>query len=261
MVFQKRVFNGYENNNYGAIILLVGILAYTLQIYYDFSGYSDMAIGLGKIFGFDFLENFNYPYVATSITDFWRRWHISLSMWFRDYVYIPLGGNRCKKIRWIFNMFIVWMLTGLWHGANWNFILWGLFYFFILLIEKIYLKNILNKIPKIICWIYSFIIINIGWLIFRVESISKILDISKRIITFKDSNIMEFVTSNYYLLHSSIYIIIGFIFMFPITRLFEKYNNEEWYKYARDVILIILFMFGILSLINNSYNPFIYFRF
>ena len=148
-VIVDTIFDGNIQNT-GALVLIIGTIAYALQIYFDFSGYSDMAIGLGKILGFDFLENFNYPYISKSITEFWRRWHISLSSWFRDYVYIPLGGNRVSKIKWIRNIFIVWFLTGLWHGASWNFILWGLYFAVILLLEKLVLSKYLDKLPSFI---------------------------------------------------------------------------------------------------------------
>ncbi|MBQ2581381.1 MAG: MBOAT family protein, partial [Ruminococcus sp.] len=147
----------------------LGIIAYTFQIFFDFSGYSDMAIGLGKMFGFDFLENFNYPYISDSITEFWRRWHMSLSSWFRDYVYIPLGGNRKGKFRQCVNIMIVWFLTGFWHGANWNFMIWGVYFGIILLCEKLFLLGALKKIPKVIGHIYALILIVIGWGIFAYE--------------------------------------------------------------------------------------------
>lgn len=147
-----------------------------IQIYFDFSGYSDMAIGLGKMLGFDFPENFNYPYIATSITDFWRRWHISLSSWFRDYIYIPLGGNRVSKLKWIRNIIIVWMLTGLWHGAEWNFVIWGLYFGVLLIIEKLFLLKWLQKIPKVISRIYTLFIVMISFIIFNGEGISTILE-------------------------------------------------------------------------------------
>lgn len=159
----------YEGNAavYGSIMYWIAAIAYMLQIYFDFSGYSDMAIGLGRIFGFHFLENFNYPYVSLSITEFWRRWHISLSSWFRDYIYIPLGGNRTKKTRWMLNIVIVWGLTGLWHGAEWNFVIWGLYYAVLLLLEKLLLADILKKLPKILSWMYAMFFVIIGWVIFN----------------------------------------------------------------------------------------------
>ena len=179
------IFNKH-NGSYGTSIIWLGTLAYTLQIYFDFSGYSDMAIGLGRIFGFHFLENFDYPYISKSVTEFWRRWHISLSTWFRDYVYIPLGGNRVNKFKWIRNIILVWLLTGLWHGAAWNFIIWGIYYGLLLLFEKLFLNKLLNKLPSIINWLYTFIIVMIGWMIFRSNSLNELLlfsihKVSKRI--------------------------------------------------------------------------------
>lgn len=149
-IIADTIFNSNNLGNYGIGILIIGTLAYTIQIYFDFSGYSDMAIGLGKLFCFDFLENFNYPYIATSITDFWRRWHISLSSWFRDYVYIPLGGNRVSKLKFLRNIFVVWMLTGLWHGASWNYVIWGIYFGIILMFEKLVYGKFLKKIPIVL---------------------------------------------------------------------------------------------------------------
>ena len=156
-------FAAFENTTVGAWLT---IILYTLHLYYDFSGYSDMAIGLGKMFGFHFPENFNYPYIATSITEFWRRWHISLSTWFREYVYIPLGGNRCGKLRQYFNLAVVWLLTGFWHGANWNFILWGMYFLIILIAEKAFLLKFLEKLPAILRHVYAMLLVTVGFLIF-----------------------------------------------------------------------------------------------
>ncbi|NBJ64994.1 MBOAT family protein, partial [bacterium c-19] len=156
-VIADAIYNSQTLNNYSSLVYIVGMLAYTFQIYFDFSGYSDMAIGLGKIFGFEFLENFNYPYIANSVTEFWRRWHISLTTFFREYLYIPLGGNRVSKGKWVRNMLVVWLLTGLWHGAAWNFILWGLYYFILLYLEKTILKEPLKKLPNAVKYILTFI--------------------------------------------------------------------------------------------------------
>ena len=174
-----------NNSNIGTLIMWLGVLAYTLQIYFDFSGYSDMAIGLGKMFGFHFLENFNYPYIAKSITDFWRRWHISLSSWFRDYIYIPLGGNRVSKLKWIRNICVVWLLTGLWHGASWNFVLWGAYFAIILLIEKIFLLKFIEKSPKIIQWLYAIFLIMLGWVIFRCESMELMKNVLSKMFVYQ----------------------------------------------------------------------------
>ncbi len=256
------ILNSNNVSEYSFIIVLISLLAYTFQIYFDFSGYSDMAIGLGHMFGFDFLENFDYPYKSLSITEFWRRWHISLSTWFKDYVYIPLGGNRCKKVRWIFNLFVVWLLTGLWHGASWNFILWGLYYFIILLIEKLFLHKLLDKLPKLLRWMYAFILINIGWLIFRIEDINTLFTLFKNIFTFKQGNFYLDLAHNYYLLNYVPYFLLAALGSFPIFKwLGRKLKNDVVKTILSDMALLIVLGLCIVFLINSSYNPFIYFRF
>ena len=249
--------------SYGSGVIWIAMVAYTLQIYFDFSGYSDMAIGLGKIFGFTFLENFNYPYISKSITDFWRRWHISLSSWFRDYIYIPLGGNRVKKSRWIINIFIVWALTGLWHGASWNFMLWGLYYGIILVIEKLFLKKFLEKSPNFIRWLYTIILIIIGWTIFRIEDISLLGETLSKMIIFEKTNWLEFIRLNYHLVSYSIYLVLGIIFMFPwADNCIKKANNNQGVIHIINNLFILgIFVISILFLIKDTYNPFIYFRF
>jgi len=249
------------STEFGSVMTWLGAIAYTLQIYFDFSGYSDMAIGLGKIFGFHFLENFNYPYIATSITDFWRRWHISLSSWFRDYIYIPLGGNRVKKLRWLFNLLVVWTLTGLWHGASWNFVIWGLYYALLFIIEKLFLNKILEKLPKFIRWGYTIIIVIIGWVIFRVNNISDLLIFVKKMFDFTNLNLIKLLAIKNFV-QSIFYIILGIIFMFPITKKFnEKYQNNKFYNIFKNLIYLSLFVICIVFLASSSYNPFIYFRF
>lgn len=256
------ILNGAVSNHHQGIILIIGVLSYTLQIYYDFSGYSDMAIGLGKMFGFHFLENFDYPYISCSITEFWRRWHISLSTWFRDYIYIPLGGNRVSKPRWIFNIFVVWMLTGLWHGASWNFVIWGLYFGIILLIEKLFLSKFLDKLPKIVRWIYSFVLINLGWIIFRMEDISSMKYLLLNIFNNLTKPIGGVLAKNYFLLNYIPYFIIGIILMFPIIPFIKnKFKDNKYFVIIDDVVLLIVFVISICLLINNTYNPFIYFRF
>ncbi len=171
-IVADRAFNAVNTGSEISIAFAwAGILCYTLQIYFDFSGYSDMAIGLGRMFGFEFLENFNYPYISNSISEFWRRWHMSLGSWFRDYVYIPLGGNRCGVGRNIFNLSIVWFLTGLWHGANWTFILWGCYFGVFIILEKYVLKDILTKVPKVLQIMVTFVLVVLGWVLFRAENI------------------------------------------------------------------------------------------
>lgn len=236
-------------------------IAAMLQIYFDFSGYSDMAIGLGKMFGFDFLENFNYPYIGASITDFWRRWHISLSSWFRDYVYIPLGGNRVSKLKWIRNILIVWMLTGLWHGAAWNFILWGLFFGILLIIEKLFLEKYLKKLPKFLSRIYVLIIVMISFIIFNGESFSQIMQNIGGLIGIGGSPLVS-KESIYYLKSYLVVIIVGIIGATPILK--NIVNSRKIHKIANMLEPIFLLLILVLStsyIIDGSFNPFLYFRF
>ena len=260
-IIADSVFNAPSEVALTPVVIIVALIAYTLQIYYDFSGYSDMAIGLGKIFGFDFNENFNYPYSATSITDFWKRWHISLTTWFKDYLYIPLGGNRCSKIKWIRNFLVVWLLTGLWHGASWNFILWGVFYAIILLTEKQFIHKYIEKLPRFLAWLLMFAVVNIGWLIFRVENMG---DLRLIITSFfsPTGTLSDFISNNFSIVPYYIFVIIGLIFMFPISKkIVSKLLSYRYGRLALDIILCLLFVLCIFALINSSYNPFIYFRF
>ena len=240
------------------------VLGFSLQIYFDFSGYSNMAIGLGKILGFQFLENFNYPFISRSITEFWRRWHMSLGSWFRDYVYIPMGGNRVPKIRWIFNILVVWMLTGLWHGAAWNFVLWGLFFVIFLVFEKCIFKNFLDK-HKIISHIYVCFTIMISFLIFNSNSIS---DIAQSIKVMFMTTSMPLVSKEalYYLKSYGMIFIISIVASTPImkkgTEYIQKYKMGQKILNLLEPILLILCLFLVtVFLINDSYNPFLYFRF
>ena len=241
-------------NNTGFIGIVIAIISYTLQIYYDFSGYSDMAIGLGRMCGFKYLENFNLPYTSKNITDFWRRWHISLSSFFKDYVYIPLGGSKTTKVKHIRNILIVWALTGLWHGAEWNFIIWGLYYGLLLLLEK-YIINDKLKNTKVYKFI-TLVIISIGWLIFRETNFVE-LELSFKTLFFRFG--LGNIKDLYYLgILSSRYIvsfILGIIFSSSIV---NKINKE---KTIYDIILLILFFISIIYIVVGSYNPFIYFRF
>ena len=254
--------NSYiHQSGYGSLIIWLGAIAYSLQIYYDFSGYSDMAIGLGQIFGFHFLENFNYPYISRSITEFWRRWHISLSSWFRVYVYIPLGGNRVSKFRWILNLLVVWALTGLWHGASWNFIIWGLYFCFLLILEKIFLKKFIDKWPSVVRWLYSIILIIIGWVIFRVENISEVFYFIKKLFDFSSTNYIEIFASNN-LIIPILFIIPSILFMFPIYKKIENLCiKKPILNYALNAVYLGLFLICIMYLISSNFNPFIYFRF
>ena len=254
------VFKELPVNEYTSTLCWLGAIAYTLQIYFDFSGYSDMAIGLGKMFGFTYPENFNYPYIASSITDFWRRWHMSLSSWFRDYVYIPLGGNRVPKWRWFLNIFIVWLLTGFWHGASYNFILWGLYFGVILVIEKLFLLKVL-KYAYVIRNIYSLLLIIIGWVIFNCSGVEQIRLFLSAMFSSLPHFSIEFMNElNYaYLI---IYFILGILFCTPVM----KYVTEWMNKIAitgviYDAALVLILAVCVMFLINNSYNPFLYFRF
>ncbi len=253
----------YNNNLFetGTSILWLAAISYTIQIYYDFSGYSDMAIGLGKMFGFTFLENFNYPYISKSITEFWRKWHISLSSWFRDYLYIPLGGNRVDKFKWIRNIFIVWFLTGMWHGASWNFILWGLYYFIILLIEKLGLLKFLDK-TKIISRIYTILLFIIGWVIFRLENFDEMIYVLKTIFVYKQDNLSNFLAFNSEIMVSLPFVFLGIIGSIPIYKIIKnKFENNIVYFALESAFLFLIFTLSLLFLLGSTYNPFIYFKF
>ena len=236
---------------------------YTLQIYFDFSGYSDMAIGLGLMLGFNFLENFNYPLIANSITDFWRRWHISLSSWFRDYLYIPLGGNRVSTLKWIRNLLIVWFLTGFWHGANWNFIIWGLYFGILLIIEKLLLKRFLDK-TKIIKYIYTLLIVIISFLIFSTTNINELFNSLKNMFLINNIPLIN-KTTIYYFSNYIILLIISIISATPILKItINKIKQTKLNKIIE--VLEIFIYFGLLTLstaylIDESFNPFLYFRF
>lgn len=235
-------------------------ISYTLQIYFDFSGYSDMAIGLGLMFGFHFLENFNYPLIASSITDFWRRWHISLSSWFKDYIYIPLGGNRVSKIKWYRNIFIVWFLTGFWHGASWNFILWGLYFAIILVIEKIFLLKKLNK-TKIIKHIYTILIIIISFLIFSLDSIDEVFIFLKNMLFINNIELINKETL-FYLKDYLGVIIIAIISSTPIVKeIYNKVKKNKITDLIEITIYTLLLILSVSFIIDASFNPFLYFRF
>ena len=245
-----------EASSYGFIGVIFGMLAYSLQIYFDFSGYSDMAIGLGKMTGFNFLENFNYPYIAKSITDFWRRWHISLSTFFRDYVYIPLGGN---KKRHILNIMIVWSLTGLWHGASVNFIIWGMYYGLLLLIEKLFLNKYLKKAPTIIQRIYTLVIVMIGWGIFKVTTFNEVKDLFSSMIFSNGLGDIKIISlTGVFNFKYLLSFILGLILSTPIMpKLIKKINNQV----LVDIGYILIFILSIIKIVVSSYSPFIYFRF
>ncbi len=262
-IIADAVFNSQGLNNYSTLVLIIGILSYTFQIYFDFSGYSDMAIGLASIFGFELEENFNYPYISKSISEFWKRWHISLSKFFKEYLYIPLGGNRVSKLKWIRNMFIVWLLTGLWHGSSWNYIVWGLYYCILLILEKTLFKKILNKTPNIVKFILTFILINIGWLIFRANNLQDLLLIIQNIFTNKGNiGLMSFISENSNIVFALLHIILAIILSTNIIeKLNKKFYNSRIYNVISNFILTLIFVISISYLVANEYNPFIYFRF
>lgn len=238
----------------------LGIIAYTFQIYFDFSGYSDMAIGLGKMFGFDFLENFNYPYVSRSVTEFWRRWHMSLGTWFREYVYIPLGGNRKGMARMYFNTFVVWMATGLWHGASWNFVLWGLYYGILLVIEKTFLLKVLDKLPGFIANVYTMFLVIIGWALFAMEDLNRCLSYIG--LMFGQGATALYDQQGLYLLLSNLPILIVLIIAStPWPRLLLRKVTDKRLYILRPVLGIVLFLVCTAYLVDSTYNPFLYFRF
>ena len=262
-LFADAVFNN-NPSQFGTLAVWMAAIAYTFQVYFDFSGYSDMAIGLGKMFGFNFLENFNYPYIARSMGEFWRRWHISLGTWFRDYVYIPLGGSRVSLFRWIINMFIVWSITGLWHGASWNFVLWGLYAAVFMVMEKLFLNKLLEKIPRLLQHLYAIFLIIIGRVLFRVDNVTNLFKYLSRMFTYKETNIVSFFTVNDNLMHLFPYFILAAIGCTPLIKnLLNKMDNSKkhFFKYLYDFYLIAILIISIMHLVNSSFNPFIYFRF
>ena len=241
----------------GAPAAWVGLAAYTLQIYFDFSGYSDMARGLGRMFGFEFLENFNYPYISASITEFWRRWHISLSTWFREYIYIPLGGNRLGLGRQIINMLIVWLLTGLWHGASWNFLLWGGYYALLLIGEKCFLLDVLSKLPKAVGRVYTTLSVMLGWALFYFEDFGALASFLGKLFTFSPSTKAKTMILGYLPLMA-----VGVVAATPWAKTVLGRHRDS----AAVQAGILVAGFGALllctaALARQSYNPFIYFRF
>ena len=242
----------------------LGIIMYTFQIYFDFSGYSDMAIGLGKMMGFSFRENFYYPYMANSVTDFWRRWHISLSTWFREYVYIPLGGNRRGRGRQIFNLLAVWFLTGLWHGASWNFVAWGLYYFVLLMLEKTFLLKLLDKLPKFVGHVYTLITVVFGWLLFVFTDFAAGMRYLATM--FGGGSATGFIDAGgvFDWTSSLILLVILVIASTPyprkwLYRLWEKYDAPV--RAVTAVLCLAVFFIALAYLVNSSYNPFLYYRF
>ena len=249
------------SNDKSVLFYWMYAISITLQIYFDFSGYSDMAIGLGKMFGFDFLENFDYPYIAKSITEFWRRWHISLSSFFKDYVYIPLGGNRVEKIKWIRNILIVWLLTGIWHGAAWNFLIWGLYFGIILILEKVFLGKILEKLPSILSRIYTLLIVIISFIIFNGETTAQIFENLGGLIGYKNIPLVS-LESIYYFKSYLVIFVIGIIGSTPVMKnIFTKEKIKKLVSITEPIFLIFILFISTSYIIDGSFNPFLYFRF
>ena len=247
-----------EVNDISIMTGVLAIVSYAFQIYFDFSGYSDMAIGMGNMCGFTFLENFNYPYISKSITEFWRRWHISLSSWFKDYVYIPLGGSRVNILKNIRNILIVWILTGFWHGASWNFIFWGLYYGILLLLEKFVLKKYIDKLPDFVKHIYTIVLVFIGWMIFAFDDSKYLFGFIKALTSnkFVDSAFLYYF-KNYFLI-----LVIATLFSLPVyPKVKEKMNNTIFTSLLSISIYVILFIVTLSYLVSDTYNPFLYFRF
>lgn len=251
--------------SFSVLTAWVGCLAFAFQIYFDFSGYSDMAIGLGKMFGFEFRKNFQYPYIARTIGEFWRRWHISLGTWFREYVYIPLGGNKCPVSRHVLNILIVWALTGLWHGAQWNFLVWGLYYGILLILEKYVWGNVIGKLPKIVQHIYTIILVLIGWVFFFSPSLDAAMDYLGVMFGMGASGFLDRQGFYFLLTHWLLFLlcIIGSSMrgMNVLRLLTNSYENRRVRQAAVCIVYIGMFLISLAFLVTESFNPFLYFRF
>ena len=244
----------------------IGALAYTFQIYFDFSGYSDMAIGLGKMFGFHFLENFQYPYISKSITEFWRRWHISLGSWFREYVYIPLGGNRCGLARQIRNIGIVWMLTGIWHGASWNFVVWGLYYGILLILEKFVFGKALKKLPRVLQNLYTMFFVILGWMLFAFDQLAAGGQYIRALFGGFGQGLFN-ATTVYLLYNHAVLLVILILGVTRIPAMMAEWLKKKLSQYSeitvtlQGIFYMGIFLLAIAYLVDASYNPFLYFRF
>lgn len=254
-----------QMGSFSTLTAWVGAIAYAFQIYFDFGGYSDMAIGLGKMFGFEFLPNFNYPYIAKSITDFWRRWHISLSTWFREYVYIPLGGNRCTPSRHILNLLIVWMLTGLWHGAQWNFMFWGLYYGVIFILEKYLWGSKIEKLPSAVQHIYAFVLVLFGWVFFFSPTLGYAGQYLKVMFGIGANGIFD--KQGFFMIFTNwLLIVIAILASAPrgyklLKKITGCWQSEEVRAIVTCAVYIAMFLLCIAFLVTETYNPFLYFRF
>ena len=262
---------GMDYGELSAVTAWLGILAFTFQIYFDFSGYSDMAIGLGKMMGFNFPENFNYPYMSHSISEFWRRWHITLGAWFRSYIYIPLGGNRKGLPRTIINLLIVWAVTGIWHGASWNFMLWGVYFGVLLIIERLFMGKVLEKIPSFFSWLYTFVLVVFGWVMFEAvdTSIVNIGEMFGQMFTYIGAmfgangtvmdNTATFAIVNYGVMFAVC--ILGSSDMFKNAAEYIRKKAPEWVQYGFPVAQTAVMLASIAYITTSSYNPFLYFNF
>ncbi len=245
------------------LLYWIGIVSFGFQIYFDFSGYSDMAIGIAKVFGLTFDENFNYPYIAKNITEFWRRWHITLSSWFRDYVYIPLGGNKVSRGKLIRNLLIVWTLTGFWHGASWNFMLWGFYFAIILILEKFVLLKYLHKTPRVFQHIYTIVLLIISWVIFSFEDLEVMREYFSGMFGLNGVSFLNDLTL-YYITSYFIMFILAGIFSTPIFKgvLYRlEHGNRKVIMFSAAMIYVFIFLASTAYLVNSTYNPFLYFRF
>ena len=236
----------------------LGLAAYAFQIYFDFSGYSDMAVGLGRMFGFEFMENFNYPYISQSIVEFWKRWHISLTNWFREYLYFPLGGSRCSRAKWIRNILIVWTLTGIWHGAGWNFLLWGLYYAVWMLAERLFWGKYLEKLPAVAQHVYTMVIVLIGWGLFAIEDMGQLGGYLAT--CFGAGRFIDAATL--YQLRSYLPMLVILVFAStPLASKLYRRLGEDTQAVVRPVLVLASLVLCTASLVDASYNPFLYFRF
>ena len=257
--------SGLQMGSFSVLTAWVGCVSFAFQIYFDFSGYSDMAVGLGKMFGFEFRRNFDYPYTSSSITEFWRRWHISLSTWFREYVYIPLGGNRCTQSRQIMNLLVVWMLTGLWHGSAWNFLFWGLYYGLLLVLEKFVWGKALERLPDVVRHIYSIVLVLIGWVFFFSPSLGYAVRYLSAMFgagasAFIDKQALYFILTHW-LLYAVAVLGSSAAGYSLIRRFVGVFDDNRAKKTAAGIVYIGMFLISIAYLVTESFNPFLYFRF
>ena len=242
------------------LIAWLGVVAFTFQIYFDFSGYSDMAVGLGRMLGFEFLPNFDHPYISRSITEFWRRWHISLSTWFKEYLYIPLGGNRCSKGRWVFNLFVVWAATGIWHGASWNYVIWGLYFFVLLLVEKLWLGRLLSQLPKVVQHVYTLFFVLVSWAIFALEDFGQLGAYLKVMFGMGGAPLLDSAFGYYLASYLPILCVAAVASTNAGASLYHKLPRA-----AAQAACAVLVVIGLVVcsgyMVDGTYNPFLYFRF